>query len=78
MRLVSSDSSSATRLAAMRMLQRLGDVSSASAALMVSEPGQLADALMLAVLEAGAAPAAEQPKGKAAPADAAKPVSCWL
>jgi hypothetical protein len=64
----------------MRLLQRLADASSAATALMVFEPGQPADALVLAVLEAGAAPAAVQPKGKAAPADAAKPVSCrvWL
>jgi hypothetical protein len=59
----------------MRLLQRLGDTSTAATALMVVEPIQLADALVLAVLEAGAAPAAVQPKGKAAAADAVKLVS---
>lgn len=75
MRLVSGNGSTAARLAALRLLQRLGGSSPSATALMVVEPVQLADALVLLVLEAGAAPAAAQPKGKAAAADAAKSVS---
>lgn len=75
MRLVSGNGSTAARLAALRLLQRLGGSSPSATALMVVEPVQLADALVLLVLEAGAAPAAVQPKGKAAAADAAKSVS---
>ncbi|KAF6255499.1 hypothetical protein COO60DRAFT_1661525 [Scenedesmus sp. NREL 46B-D3] len=75
MRLVSSDSSSAARLAAMRLLQRLGEMETSATALMVVEGSQLAKTLVLAVLEAGAAPAALQPKAKLAAADAAKPSS---
>jgi hypothetical protein len=76
MRLVSGSSNATARLAAMRLLQQLGDLSPTATSLMVVEPMQMADALVLLVLEAGAAPAAVQTKGKSTAADAAKPVSC--
>jgi hypothetical protein len=78
MRLVSGNTSTAARLAALRVLQRLGSLSPSATALMVNEPVQLADALVLLVLDAGAAPAAVQGKGKATAADAAKLVRYLL
>lgn len=68
-------SNASVRLVALRLLQRLADVSVIAAAVMVAEPKPLADALVLQLLDSGA-PATAQGKSKtAANAEAAKQVS---